>query len=135
MTPLLGAKVGGEPLLVPVPLHRRRIASRGFNQALLIAREMARRRDVEVAHRLLRRQRPTPPLKGMSFAQRRRTVAGAFRIDPKAKLAGRTVVLVDDVLTTGSTANACARVLQRAGAARVELICWARVVRSPQFER
>ena len=69
---------------------------------------------------LLKRTRRTPALKGMSLSQRRRTVAGAFGIDPAAELEGRTIVLVDDVLTTGSTANACARALQRAGAGRVE---------------
>ena len=66
--------------------------------------------------------------------QRRRAVAGAFQANPKAELRGRTVVLVDDVLTTGSTANACARALRRAGAERVELISWARVVRPSQLD-
>jgi predicted amidophosphoribosyltransferase len=65
----------------------------------------------------------------MSLQQRRRAVAGAFKVEDGSRVAGRTVVLVDDVLTTGSTANACARELRRAGAARVELISWARVVR------
>ena len=134
MTPLLGELPHGS-LLVPVPLHRGRLAGRGFNQSLLIAREMARVRGIAVGSRLLRRTRPTPPLKGMSFAQRRRTVAGAFATRSGVDLRGRTIVLIDDVLTTGSTANACARALRRAGAARVELICWARVVRVPIFER
>lgn len=132
MTPLLTQE---NALLVPVPLHRRRVAARGFNQSLLIAREIGRRRGMEVAHHLLRRKRATPPLKGMSFAQRRRAVAGAFAMAGGADVRGRTVVLIDDVLTTGSTANACARTLRQAGAARIELLCWARVVRSPQFER
>jgi predicted amidophosphoribosyltransferase len=77
----------------------------------------------------LERTRPTPPLKGMSPLQRRRTVAGAFRVRRKDAVAGKTVILVDDVLTTGSTAEACARTLKRAGAARVELVSWARVVK------
>ena len=134
MTPLLGA-VDADALLVPVPLHRRRVASRGFNQSLLIAREMARMRQLTLSPRLLKRTRATPSLKGMSFSQRRRIVAGAFVARPGSDLTGRTVILVDDVLTTGSTANACARALKRAGAARVELICWARVVRAPIFDR
>jgi predicted amidophosphoribosyltransferase len=83
----------------------------------------------------LRRIKRTPPLKGMSPLQRRKTVAGAFRISDKAAFAGKTVILVDDVLTTGSTAEACARTLKRAGAARVELISWARVVRPAQLMR
>ena len=69
----------------------------------------------------------------MSLSQRRRTVAGAFDVDPSVDLDGRTIVLVDDVLTTGSTANACARVLKRAGAGRIELVSWARVVRPVQL--
>ncbi len=134
MGPLLG-NLPADAMLVPVPLHRGRLAVRGFNQSLLIAREIGRMRGVTVAPRLLRRTRSTPPLKGMSFSQRRRTVAGAFALRDKADVAGRTIVLVDDVLTTGSTANACARTLQRGGAARIELLCWARVVRAPQFAR
>jgi predicted amidophosphoribosyltransferase len=70
----------------------------------------------------------------MSLLQRRKAVAGAFSIDPSAPVHGRTVVLVDDVLTTGSTANACARALIRAGAGRVELVTWARVVRPAHID-
>lgn len=134
MTPLIGT-LPEQAVLVPVPLHRRRVASRGFNQALLIAREIGRLHDLPVAARALRRTKVTPPLKGLSPIQRRKTVAGAFRIVDAGDVRGRTIVLVDDVLTTGSTANACARTLLRAGAARVELLCWARVVRVPIFER
>jgi predicted amidophosphoribosyltransferase len=72
-------------------------------------------------------------LKGMSLRQRRKVVAGAFAVDESAELEGRTVVLVDDVLTTGSTANACARALRRAGAERVELVSWARVIKPVQL--
>lgn len=132
MAPLLDG-TGRDVLLIPVPLHRWRVATRGFNQSLLIARELARLTGVEVAPRLLRRKRATPPLKGMSFSQRRKTVAGAFR--PIGDCGGRSVVLIDDVLTTGSTTQACARSLKRAGAARIELLCWSRVVRNPIFER
>lgn len=132
MAPLLDG-MAADALLVPVPLHRRRLAMRGFNQSLLVARELGRLKNLQIAPQLLRRKRATPALKGMSFSQRRRTVAGAFESRPGA--AGRSIVLIDDVLTTGSTAEACARTLDRAGATRIELLCWSRVVRNPIFER
>ena len=128
MQPLLG-NVGPDALLVPVPLHRSRLWGRGFNQSVTVARELSRRTGVPVAVDALKRTRATPPLKGMSMHQRRRTVAGAFKANPATDVDGRHVILVDDVLTTGSTANACARVLSRAGASRVDLISWARVIR------
>lgn len=132
MRPLVG-ELPGDALLVPVPLHRFRLWRRGFNQSAFVARELSRRTGVPLAVDALERVKATPPLKGLNLRQRRRTVAGAFRASKGAELRGRTVVLVDDVLTTGSTANACARVLKRAGAARVELISWARVVRPSQL--
>jgi ComF family protein len=133
MAPLV--KPEGEAILVPVPLHRTRLWARGFNQSALIARELSRRLKIAVDPLLLRRTRRTPPLKGMSARQRRKTVAGAFRVANRTTVAGKTVILVDDVLTTGSTAEACARVLKRAGAARVELVSWARVVKPSQLMR
>lgn len=134
MAPLVDT-AGGEALLVPVPLHRGRIWSRGFNQSAFVAAELARLTGLESAPGALARTRRTPPLKGMSAQQRRRTVAGAFRVRDADAVRGRTVVLVDDVLTTGSTANACARALRKAGASRVDLVSWARVVRPAPFER
>jgi ComF family protein len=132
------APIAGElptvAILVPVPLHRRRTWTRGFNQAALVASELSKRLGVDVDCTVLRRVRPTPPLKGMSLSQRKRTVQGAFRVAANADLGGRTVVLVDDVLTTGSTSEACAKALRRAGAERVELVSWARVLRPPQLE-
>jgi ComF family protein len=128
MQPLVG-NPSPDAILVPVPLHRWRLWGRGFNQSAMVAKELSRRTGIPVSVDVLRRTRATPPLKGMNMNQRRRVVAGAFRAASGVELRGREVVLVDDVLTTGSTANACARVLKRAGAARVELISWARVVR------
>jgi ComF family protein len=133
MAPLV--KPAGEAVLVPVPLHRSRLWTRGFNQSALVARELSRRLDIAADPLLLRRIRRTPPLKGMSPVQRRKTVSGAFRVSDKAAVAGRTVILVDDVLTTGSTAEACAKALKRAGAARIELVSWARVVKPSQLMR
>ena len=117
-------------LLVPVPLHRWRIWTRGYNQAALIAEALARRRGVPVAKGVLRRVRHTPPLRSMRPAERARTVRGAFALAPDAAavLAGRTVALVDDVYTSGATANACAARLKAAGARKVLLLCWARVL-------
>ena len=133
MAPLVSE--GCDRLLVPVPLHRTRLWSRGFNQSALVARELSRRLKIAADPLALQRTRRTPPLKGMSPLQRRKTVAGAFRVRDKKAVAGKTVILVDDVLTTGSTAEACARTLKRAGAARVELVSWARVVKPSQLMR
>lgn len=133
MAPLVGDGEGR--VLVAVPLHRTRLWLRGFNQSALVASELARRLHIPTDPFALSRTRRTPPLKGMSALQRRKAVAGAFRVRDKAAIAGKTVILVDDVLTTGSTAEACARTLKRAGAARVELISWARVVRPAPFMR
>jgi ComF family protein len=127
MGPLVG-ELPSNAVFVPVPLHRRRLWSRGFNQSAVVARELSRRTGIPVEVDALKRIRATPPLKGMAMRQRRRTVAGAFRANPMADLRGRPIILIDDVLTTGSTANACARVLKRAGAERVDLISWARVI-------
>jgi ComF family protein len=133
MAPLVTRE--SDTILVPVPLHRSRLWSRGFNQSALVARELSRRLKIATDPLVLRRTRRTPPLKGMSALQRRRTVAGAFRLSDKAAIAGKTVILVDDVLTTGSTAEASARTLKRGGAARVELVSWARVVKPSQLMR
>ncbi|MEO6255863.1 MAG: ComF family protein [Sphingomicrobium sp.] len=134
MAPLIESR-GSDTLLVPVPLHRRRLWQRGFNQSAIVARELSRQTGLANNVTALKRIKPTPPLKGLSLQQRRRAVAGAFKVGDRTAFAGRTVVLVDDVLTTGSTANACARELRRAGAARIELISWARVVRPGRLVR
>ncbi|HET9356186.1 MAG TPA: ComF family protein [Sphingomicrobium sp.] len=133
MAPL--AEPGADMLLVPVPLHRWRLWSRGFNQSALLARDLAARLAVEQRVDALRRTRRTRPLKGMGVNQRRREVARAFEVVDPAAVAGRHVVLVDDVLTSGSTADECAKVLIRAGAARVDLLCFARVVRPALLAR
>jgi ComF family protein len=133
MAPLVAAD--GRAVLVPVPLHRSRLWRRGFNQSALVARELSRHLRIRADPMLLSRIRRTPPLKGMSPVQRRKTVAGAFRVRDKSAVEGKTIILVDDVLTTGSTAEACARALKRAGAERVELVSWARVVKPSQLMR
>ena len=118
-------------LVVPVPLHRWRIWKRGYNQAALIATALARRAELETRLDLVRRVKATPPLKAMGPKQRRDTLRGAFKVPAAMKpiVRGRPVLLVDDVYTSGATANAVARTLKRAGASEVGLLCWARVVR------
>jgi ComF family protein len=117
-------------LLVPVPLHRWRIWSRGFNQAALIATALSRATGIPADAELLRRVKATPVLRGLGPRGREKAVAGAFALaaDGRERLAGRTIVLVDDVHTSGATAAACARVLKRGGADKVILLCWARVL-------
>lgn len=132
MAPLRG-EWPDDAIVVPVPLHRWRLWGRGFNQSALVARELARRWGLRSEVAALRRVKRTRPLKGLNHRQRRKAVSGAFK--SASDVSGRTVILVDDVLTSGSTAEACARALQRAGAGRVELICWARVVRPSQLMR
>ena len=133
MAPLVASS--GNPVLVAVPLHRTRLWQRGFNQSALVAREISRRLNVATDPFLIRRIKRTPPLKGMSPLQRRKAVAGAFKVPDRSTVEGRTIILIDDVLTTGSTAEACARTLKRAGATRVELVSWARVVKPSQLMR
>ncbi|MBB6122587.1 ComF family protein [Sphingobium subterraneum] len=117
-------------VIIPVPLHRWRLWSRGFNQSALIADDLARRTGLPVDKLVLVRSRPTRPLRQMSPVQRAKTVRGAFSVDPRrsASIRGRSVVLIDDIHTTGSTAQECVRTLQKAGARSVHLICWARVL-------
>lgn len=119
-------------LLVPVPLHRWRLAARGYNQALVLARALAAFGPCEVAPDWLVRVKNTPGTQGLKRAQRQRNVVGAFRVRPQmaARLKGRHIILIDDVMTTGATAAACARVLRRAGAAQVDVLTYARVARA-----
>ena len=117
-------------LLVPVPLHRWRLWSRGFNQAALVSDELARLTGAPRDHYLLRRVKATPSLRGKGRRERERTVAGAFALaaDAMSRAAGRHLVLIDDVHASGATLRAAARVLRRSGAERVSALTWARVV-------
>ena len=133
MRPLINALP--DTILVPVPLHWTRLWWRGFNQSGLLAANLARLCGMEHRPALLRRVRRTKALKNMSPRQRSLEVRSAFAIDDTAGVKGRSFLLVDDVLTTGSTSDACARTLLRAGAERVELICFARVVRPSLLDR
>lgn len=115
-------------LIVPMPLHWRKRWQRGFNQAALLAREIGRRTHTPVQS-VVRRVRHTASQAGLTSAKRRENVSGAFRV--RARLDGRRVLLIDDVLTTGATAASCARALKRAGADQVTLLTLARADRRP----
>jgi len=117
--------------LVPVPLHYQRLAARGFNQAAWLAQGVARRTGTLALLDGLSRKRNTPSQGGLTAKQRRRNVAGAFEVRKSrlSRIKGSTITLVDDVLTTGSTLAACTKALQKAGAARVNVLVLARVVR------
>jgi ComF family protein len=116
--------------LVPVPLHWRRLWGRRFNQSGALAKEISRSSGIAVAYTALRRVKATQQQVGLSHAERTTNVQGAFRVDASAKpkVAGRRLILVDDVLTSGATAGACARSLLRAGAANIDVLVFARVV-------
>ncbi|MCP1471653.1 ComF family protein [Sphingobium sp. OAS761] len=120
--------VDDPPVIVPVPLHRWRLWNRGFNQSALIADHLARITGLPVDRHALRRVKRTRPLRGMNPKERDRAVRGAFALTPTHGLAGRRVLLIDDVHTSGATAAACARALRRGGVRHVTLLCWARAL-------
>lgn len=115
-------------IAVPMPLHWRRQWQRGFNQSELLARAVASRFHMRVVN-AVRRTRATATQAGLSNARRRENVSGAFRVKRPRQIEGRRVLLIDDVMTTGATASACARALKRAGAKSVTLLTVARVDR------
>lgn len=127
-------RLTADTLLIPVPLHRWRLVERGYNQSALLAQAMRKAADGRIDRRQillegLLRIKPTPKSIGASRKMRERAVAGAFTVPPHAagRIAGASVLLVDDVLTTGATASAAARALRKAGAARVDVVTYARV--------
>jgi ComF family protein len=142
LAPAMGlwmARAGRELLaeadvLVPVPLHWKRGWSRRYNQSGALAREIERQTRVKLSSEALRRVRPTQQQIGLSRKERASNVQGAFKVaaDRQSLIHGRRVVLIDDVLTSGATVDACARALLRAKAASVDVLVFARVVDTPK---
>ncbi|WP_370636572.1 ComF family protein [Erythrobacter sp. SDW2] len=133
MARLMIARLGELPhdsILVPVPLHRWRIWRRGYNQAALLAREIGRLTGRAVCLDALHRVKQTPSLGGLGRKARERALSGAIiaRAGPRKALEGLPVILVDDVLTSGATTDACTRALLRGGAKSVRIACFARVL-------
>lgn len=115
-------------LIVPVPLHRRRLRQRGFNQAALLGRRLGSALGISVDYSSLKRSRWTEPQTGLSRRQRAANVQGAFDLIRPEKVQGKCVLLLDDVLTTGETVNQCARALKNGGASEVLVLTVARTV-------
>ncbi|SNZ20799.1 ComF family protein [Cohaesibacter gelatinilyticus] len=122
-------------VVVPVPLHRRRLIGRRYNQAALLAKEIAAQQKAPYLHDCLVRRRATRQQVGLNESERASNVRGAFQVPLplKGKIAGKAIILVDDVMTTGATMQACARVLRQAGAAQIFVIVFARVVEPGQM--
>lgn len=117
--------------LIPVPLHPWRLIRRRYNQAAIMAQYLARETNAPVLVDALRRVRPTPPQGHMDAKERYRNVRKAFAVEPKRlpDVKGKTLILMDDVYTTGATVNECTKVLKKAGASKVHILTLARVVK------
>ena len=114
-------------LILPVPLHPHRLRERGFNQSLLLARHLSRKHFLPLDFTALQRSRPTPPQTQLSGSERQANVQGAFEVGKPTAVAGKRILLIDDVFTTGATVRECARVLLNAGAGQVDVLTLARV--------
>jgi len=115
-------------LIFPVPLHGERLRERAFNQALLITRECFQAERKKIISDILVRHRATPRQTGLGGSERRKNLSRAFSVKKPEMIANKNILLVDDVFTTGSTVNECAKVLRRAGAKRIEVFTLARAI-------
>jgi len=114
--------------MIPVPLHPKRLRWRGFNQSVILAREVGRQWDVPVDPFVLLRSRETSLQTELAEEERRKNVRGAFSVDPEKPIRGKSFLLVDDVYTSGATVDECSRALLRAGAKEVYVLTLARTV-------
>jgi ComF family protein len=115
-------------VMIPVPLHIRRLRERGFNQALLLVKELNRRIEISYEGRVLKKIKDTPVQSSLKKRERRKNLTGVFQVKDMKALKGKSVVLVDDVYTTGATVNECSRTLLKAGAERVAVLTVARAL-------
>lgn len=115
-------------LILPVPLHPRRLRWRGFNQSVLLARQLSRAYGVPMDPLLLRRIKETPPQTQLNEEERRRNVRGAFALAPGRSVENKNILLIDDVYTSGATVNECSRTLKKNGAKLVYVLTLARAV-------
>ena len=120
----------GTWIAVPVPLHRHRLWRRGYNQSALLAREIARLRSAPLIVDGLQRVKPTPSLGGLGRRERQRALQGAIVVGARRRpqIAGANILLVDDVMTSGATTDACIAALHEAGAGQVRIACFSRVL-------
>ena len=121
---------GSLNLLIPVPLHTRRLRERGFNQSLLLVRELSRRTGIPYRKSILQKKKSTIPQVNLSGVEREKELRGTFHVIGKEELSGLSVLLIDDVYTTGATVNECSKVLLRGGAKKVDVLTLAHVLRS-----
>lgn len=118
----------GYSLIMPVPLHQKKLKERGFNQSVILAKEVAVRHSMQLDFKTLKRTIHTEPQTGLGRKQRGKNVKGAFEVTDGERIKGEKVVLIDDVYTTGSTVRECARVLVKNGATEVAVLTLARAV-------
>lgn len=123
-------RLGGEDIIIPVPLHKVRMRERGFNQAELLAKYLFRYASIPVATDVLFRIRNTKPLYDMTIEQRQKNLRGAFRVKDELRIKDRTILVIDDIYTTGSTSYEVARTLKKAGALKVHILTVCRALSS-----
>lgn len=121
---------GSLDLLIPVPLHTRRLRERGFNQALLLVKDLSRRTGIPYRKRILQKKKSTIPQVNLSGIEREKALGRTFHVIEKEELSGQWVLLIDDVYTTGATVNECSKALLKGGAERVDVLTLAHAIKT-----